>query len=649
MKFRLCAALAALLWLTAPVRADSGDERILSARDAASRGDTTRLATLAEHPGNHVLEPYIQYWLLSARLARSSEPVPTDTINDFLQQNNNTWLAERLRQDWLKRLARDTNWGNFQAEYLLLAQPDQDLQCSAVLAGGDIAIDAQRTVEAQWLNWLDVPDSCARVYRALVDSGRFGTEDIWQRFRRQVETKRYTPARQTLSWLQEGAVPNSNTLAQVFDNPTRYLASANAQSPGSRAERELTMAAITRLSRTDPRDALARWRTLSSGAYRDEDRAYVAGQLGWGAALSQLDEALPLYLQAKGVAMSDEQRAWNVRAALRAGDWAAVRMAIEAMPAPLCDQPEWVYWQGRALSQLGRQQEARALFSRYAGQASFYGILSAEALGQTVRWPASKRATSQELANVQANGGIRRALALWNIGMRTESVREWNWVLRSADDRFLLAAAEYARSIDLYDRAINTAERTREQHDYALRYLAPYYDTFSRYANDQGLNLAWVYGLTRQESRFQPVARSGAGAQGLMQVMPATGKWIAKKQGWRDYDGSWLARVDTNIQVGCAYLRHIMDLLGNQMVVASAAYNAGPGRARRWQSSQPMEGAIYAETIPITETRDYVKKVMANSVLYDTLLTGHSSSLLKRLGKVSSGGEMALGSDEPNP
>jgi soluble lytic murein transglycosylase len=133
-----------------------------------------------------------------------------------------------------------------------------------------------------------------------------------------------------------------------------------------------------------------------------------------------------------------------------------------------------------------------------------------------------------------------------------------------------------------------------------------------------------------------------------MQVMPATGRWIAKREGWRYYDSSWLTRIDTNVQLGCAYLRHVLDSLGNQPVVASAAYNAGPGRARRWRGTQALEGAIYAETIPISETRDYVKKVMANAVLYDTLLGGKQASLLKRLGKViPSRNEAALDRDEP--
>ena len=311
------------------------------------------------------------------------------------------------------------------------------------------------------------------------------------------------------------------------------------------------------------------------------------------------------------------------------------------------DQADWTYWMGRALRQQGRSDEARTLFERYAGQASFYGILATEALGRTFTWPQpAPPASAQDISQIQSLGDIRRAEALFQLNMRTESLREWNWAMRGADDRFLLAAAEYARRIGLYDRAINTAERTRNQHDFSLRYLAPYYDVFAKQAQVNSVDVAWVYGLVRQESRFTPAARSGVGAQGLMQVMPATGRWIAKKIGANNYSPDWLTRVDTNVTLGTAYLSHVLSSLDDLPVLASAAYNAGPGRAKRWRDTKPLEGAVYAETIPISETRDYVKKVMANSVVYAVLFDGRPTQLEKRLGKVpATSGDAYLDSD----
>ncbi|MFT4174544.1 MAG: transglycosylase SLT domain-containing protein, partial [Rhodocyclaceae bacterium] len=385
--------------------------------------------------------------------------------------------------------------------------------------------------------------------------------------------------------------------------------------------------------------AFARWSALPTGEFTPEERAYVFGQLGWRASATLQPDALRYFSEAHGSPMSDEQMNWYARAALRTGNWKSLEAIIGTMPANLQALPEWIYWLGRAQQAQGRAQDAQDQFLRIAGLPHFYGILASEALGSAFAWPEPAQPPSaQEMTLAQASPDFQRAMALTRLDLRTEAVREWNWGLRERDDRFLLAAAEYARRQGLYDRAINTAERTRAQHDFSLRYLAPYYETFAPYARDNALDLAWVYGLVRQESRFLSVARSGVGAQGLMQVMPATGKWMADKLGIKSYSLPWLQGVDGNVLIGTAYLRTVLDGLGNSRVLATAAYNAGPGRARRWRATSSMEGAVYVETIPFAETRDYVKKVMANAEIYATLFDRRPASLMTRLGTITPDG-----------
>jgi len=221
---------------------------------------------------------------------------------------------------------------------------------------------------------------------------------------------------------------------------------------------------------------------------------------------------------------------------------------------------------------------------------------------------------------------------LFRLDLRLEGVREWVWAIRGFDDRQLLAAAELARRDGIYDRAINTADKTVMLHDFKLRYLAPYRDVLQVHASEMGLDEAWVYGLIRQESRFIAGVRSGAGAGGLMQLMPGTAKWVAHKLGLKNWRWSQVTEVDTNINLGTYYLRHVLDTLDNQPVLASAAYNAGPGRARRWRPDNAIEGAVYAETIPFNETRDYVKKVMANATYYAQVFGQQVQTLKARLG-----------------
>jgi soluble lytic murein transglycosylase len=233
-----------------------------------------------------------------------------------------------------------------------------------------------------------------------------------------------------------------------------------------------------------------------------------------------------------------------------------------------------------------------------------------------------------------ANPGIKRALALVRVNLRGEAVREWNWAMRGLNDRELLAASDVAQRAGVYDRAIAAADRTQNEHDYSLRYLSPYSEQVRPAAKNQALDDAWVYGLMRQESRFVTSAKSTVGASGLMQLMPATAKWVARKIGLKDFHQGQVNDTETNLLLGTSYMRMVMESLDNHPVLASAAYNAGPGRARKWRADRPLEGAVYAETIPFSETRDYVKKVMSNSVYYALLFGDKPQSLKSRLGVI---------------
>jgi len=227
-------------------------------------------------------------------------------------------------------------------------------------------------------------------------------------------------------------------------------------------------------------------------------------------------------------------------------------------------------------------------------------------------------------------------LRLIALDLRFEGNREWAWQLRQRSDPELLAIAEFARQRGAIDRMIATSERTRDLFDFSQRFPAPHRTDLARHARAVGLDEAWVYGLIRQESRFIADARSSAGAQGLMQLMPATARYVARRVGMNDFASSRVNELDVNLRLGTSYLQMVFDDLDRQPLLASAAYNAGPARARAWRAAlaRPVEGAIFAETIPFNETRDYVQKVMSNAVVYAALFEGRAQSLKARLGTV---------------
>jgi len=360
-----------------------------------------------------------------------------------------------------------------------------------------------------------------------------------------------------------------------------------------------------------------------------------------------MPEAVDWFAAADDTALNDDQLGWRVRIALRTGSWSEVRTAVERMTPRGRSEPTWIYWQALALKALGNTEDANGLFALIAGDANYYGRLASEELGLALQLPPKAPApTSEELEQAASVPGLQRALALFALGMRIEGVREWNWALRGMDDRQLLAAAELAFDNEIWDRAIFTADRTFSLHDFSLRYPAPHREIFSEQARARSLDVSWVLGLVRQESRFIAAARSSAGAAGLMQLMPSTARWVARKLGLKNFSPAKVTSIDLNATMGTYYLRRVLDDLDGQPVLAAAAYNAGPGRARAWLDANPMEGAIYVESIPFGETRDYVKKVMTNALYYTAVLGGSKLSLKERLGLVGRRSTLAL-SDTP--
>ena len=618
-----------------------GDDKVLAAREAFRNGERVKLGKqfdgLRGVAGQHDLQPWVEYWYLLQRL----EEGDNDQLKDFLTRQNGSYLAEKLRADWLKMLGKRRQWDSFQREYPTLLQPDQELVCYAQQARQATQADAAALDELRpvWFAASDLPDACVPLMEQLMAAGRIDANDVWERMRRLLEAKKLKSAKQAAGYLPATQGPSAKTIDAIAGNPLRYLERLPGNFSSSRPGREMALYALQRQARNDPVEAAVRWKKIQS-SFSESERAYAWGQLAQQAAQRHLPEALGWYALAGGSKLSEEQLAWQARAALRSHDWLTVKQAIEKMPAPMAAQSDWSYWLARALAAHGRAEEARALYQKISGQPNFYSNLADEELGRLILVPLRAPPPSmEELLAARDNPGLRRALALFRLDMRSDAVREWNWTMRGMDDRQLLAAADLARRGELFDRAIYSAERTQSQHDYALRYLAPFRESVEPQAREMAVDSGWVYGLMRQESRFVMNAQSGVGAKGLMQLMPKTAQWVAKKIKLRDFRPGRVAELETNLTLGTNYLRLVLSSLDNHPVLASAAYNAGPGRARRWRAEVPLEGAIYAETIPFNETRDYVKKVMSNAVYYSALFEDKPQSLKARLGMVGARGK----------
>ena len=625
---------AAALILSLPLHAVAAPEDdLLAARDAFNARNIARLNQYSQKLQGHPLEAFARYWQLSLKL----DEAKPEEVRDYFAAFGDSFLSDRLRGEWLKVLGRQQNWTLFTAEYPLLVNEDGDITCYALQARLALfPADNSALVEAKrlWFNGMDLPASCNLLFERLVQADMLFTDDVFARLRLALELGNISVARRITQYLPAKYQDDLKPLEAIADNPQRYLEHKQPDL-SRRGASEMALFAVHRLARTDPTQAASYWRKLRE-RFSPEAQAYEWGQLAFHAARKHDPIAITWFANAKDAPLSDEQLAWKARAALRAQQWPMVMEAIEAMSAQEQRQAMWRYWRARGLKTLGKPVAANEIFAVLSREHNYYGQLALEELGAVIAPPSvTYKASEAEIKTISAVPGLQRALGLYRANLRGDGAREWLWNIRKFDDKELLAAAELARRNDLYDRAISTADRTQQLHDFELRYPSPHRDVMQTYTRQVDLDDAWVYGLIRQESRFVQLAKSNVGASGLMQLMPATAKWVAKKMGLKSFSHGLVNELDTNIALGTYYLKHVYDSLDGSPVLATAAYNAGPGRARRWQGAKPMEGMVYIESIPFNETRDYVKKVLSNATYYATRFGEKLTSLKQRVGTIA--------------
>jgi len=610
-----------LLFLSLPALA-SVDSNFQAAREAYQKGKFERFFTYADKiPENYPLAPYLRFWRLKAGSPGNA------ALQQFIDENPDTPLSDRLRGDLARQYGRAESWAEFRAQYQAIPRPDQELQCFNLrrrLAEGE-KVEAEGV--ALWRTPRDLPSSCDPLFAALAERGALTADDRLARLRLALDAGNLRLAREVNARLGTDLAMENDASTRAQRDSERFLAS-EANTAG---QREAALYALTQIAKNDPEAAARTWEA-QQGKFPEADQRYGWGQIGVHAARRH-DSRAPAWFARAGTPQSEAQLLWKTRASLRAGKWPEAYNSIQAMPETLQNEPVWRYWKARALKALNAHYPANILFAKLSQEINYYGLLAEEELPARLEArPAEYKVTADDLKAAAAHIGLKRALLLRRLGDAGNAVGEWDWALRGMSDRQILAAAELARREGWYDRAITSAEKTRGEHDFDLRYIAPYRDLATAYARDNRLDEAWVFGLMRQESRFVDYARSSVGATGLMQIMPATAKWIANQLGLGRKAHAGVKNPETNIRFGTFYLKRIYDSLYQSPVLATAAYNAGPGRARKWQADTALEGAIYVESIPFAETREYVKKVLANAMFYRNRFGGEARSLKDRLG-----------------
>ena len=669
-KFVVTSFIALGLCTNATAQTSPGDSLILDMNQAFKRGDRKKLTASLPQAAGHVMEPWAAYWELKTRLGEAS----AQEVQDFLARYAGSYQEDRLRNDWLLLLGQRRDWAAFAAEHPQYRMgDDKEVRCYALLVEHlkSPATTSQNTsriaeeVKKNWLSQRDADDGCTAAAERLYGSKNLNADDVWQKARQAAETNRPRAARDAVAIISPESV---GMVAEIFSSPAKFL--SDKQIAIRRTRKELIALALIRMASSDTESAAYLMDTKWGSQLTTEERNWVWGVIGKQSATRMgtvpASDALAYFSKvSKESDLTDDMLGWKARAALRAGSqpkWREVLSSINAMSPEARNDPTWVYWKARGLlatmppiaaatTPVGtgtvvihpQRAEALALMQSIASVRGFYEQLALEELGQKITVPAKPAPTSaDEKEAARLNPGLNRAAYAIAIGLRTEGVREWNYSTNLAKpggmtDRELLAAAQFACDRQIWDRCINTSERTKSVIDLEQRFPMPFRDAVVKRSQSINLDPAYVYGLIRQESRFIMDARSGVGASGLMQVMPATARETARRIGMVGFTADQITDRDVNIAIGTGYLKMVLDDLAGSMPMAAAAYNAGPGRPRTWRGqvgSPVLDAAVWAENVPFAETRDYVKKVLSNTTNYAALITGQPQSLKGRLGSV---------------
>lgn len=606
-------------------------------RVAYAQRDVTALQSWrARVPADHVLRPWLDYWLLSARLPDASAA----EVEAFLVQYPDSYVQDRLRNEWMRLLGDRGLWADLLRHHALFRmQDDEDVSCWVALAQWHTAKRwPLAAVEQAWDGQRSKGPGCLAAAQALLVQQQWRPQRVFEDVRKAVEYGRRSEAKALAALVDE-------RLARVADlairRPDKVLQSLKTV-PSVWRQEAATWAWLRQVKRQPER--WADWqRQLRRAPLSAEQRRWVQATLGTWMALAQMPEAVQAF-DAQRAPKDDTHAEWRLRAALRAGDWTRLSQWLAQSPQALRAQDTWRYWQARAWQHRGQRaqrKQALALAQGLSQEGGYYGALAQAAFDLPPPVPAAAPSVdAQELAAVRQHPGLLRAVAAMQQGLQSEGVREWHYTIAlhgaAWPDERLRAAAQWACELALWDRCINTSLRITGADALARRYPTPWLQQFTPAAQEAEVPRAWVYGLMRQESRFVDVARSSVGASGLMQLMPGTARWMAKRM---DLPRSELARwrePEVNVKLGMHYFKHVLAEAGGVLPVAAAAYNAGPARAQRWLPEAPMATDQWVDTIPINETRHYVQAVVHNASVYSGVLEGGPVSVSALLGQVVS-------------
>lgn len=589
-------------------------KRFLEGLDALKSKDQTAFHSARNDLNYHPLDILLQYRYLSNNLDKTEE------VSSFIQEEGDTYYAKRLQKRWLGYLGKNSQWKKYLETYQ--ASDNEALRCyyqTAKLKTAGPSKSLFSDASHLWLKGGSVDDACDPLFDSMYSNNTITRDLLWQRIFLASDKKKISLAKFLGKKLQKSDQLYLDRLLQAQKNPKETLMSSLGWKDNS-LNRRIIRHALLRYSRKDTLEAWTLWnhRFTAKFAFSETEQNELTSKLALRAAWRHMPEAVEIFHQIPTRQLSQEALEWRVRTAIRYGLWSEVISYIAALDA---NEEEWQYWKGRALDKTGHSDQGDSLLKKLAENTSYYGFVAADNLGLDYQFtdePVVDEAAAKNVEQLKQQSAFQRIKDLYDLGMTGEAYSEWMFEVQRMPDEQKRVAARLAHNWQWHFTAIVTTARAKHFADLELRFPLLYTQHIYKQAEKYQVRPSLIYGIIRRESAFKETAVSPAGAMGLMQVMPRTARMVAKKMGEKKPSRDKIKEVGFNIRLGSHYLKQVLDQYENHEILATASYNAGPHRVKKWlPETGQLPSDVWIDSITFDETRKYVKAVHFYSVIFD--------------------------------
>ncbi|WP_291320960.1 transglycosylase SLT domain-containing protein [Desulfonatronospira sp.] len=620
------------IFFVTPAQADLSQQRqkFLEAEKAFNENKFEDFKSLTAELVSYPLYPYLLHKELRQNISLKSEA----QILEFLDAYSSTPLAGQLRSRWLDYLARNHQWTRLVRDYTESSSRERTL-CSygrALLETGQekAAFDH---AEKMWLHGRSRPNECDPLFDAWRAADKLTPELVRERIALAIDQGQLGLAGYLRRYLPDSDKSWLDLWLNIARNPSRTLHQDWTGAADSYSGKILVYG-MKRLVRQDTSKAAKDWDAIKAEYnFEATDFPEVEQDIALYLALRKHDQALERFKGLPERVKNPRLREWHVRVALYHESWDEVLNAWSHLTQSQKAEPRWQYWRARALEKQGDIQHASGIYLNLLGRQNYFALLAADRLNRSYiirHTPLDPSPAVIEQASLQP--GIQRAMELYILDREIEARREWAQAIQNQGSDILAGAAVLAHSLGWHDRAIQAAARARQFDDLVLRFPMPFNDLIADHSRSKAMDPAWILALARQESMFMPDVRSPAGAIGLMQIMPSTGRIIAARLQESLGNPYRLTDPDISVRYGVFYLHMRLQELQQNPVLATAAYNAGAHRVNNWlPEDRAMPADIWVENIPFHETRDYIERINTYTTIYQIRLGLEPTRLSHRM------------------